>query len=206
MYDKNPPIAVKLIKIEDVPIASIIENPKSAVKMTIKNMPPPMPKRPDENPTNKPMIPADIKLKGILASSLSLLMLMILLTVTNRSKHPKIISNTLEGSADAAKPPKAPPIIPKMPNLIPGFMILSIVLVCLYAPLMDVGIMMAKLVPNEINMAKSGSTPMYFSKKYCKGTIRNPPPTPKRPDAKPAHIPIMISPIKYSIGNIATLI
>ena len=61
MYDKNPPIAVKLIKIEDVPIASIIENPKSEVKMTIKNMPPPMPKRPDENPTNKPMIPADIK-------------------------------------------------------------------------------------------------------------------------------------------------
>ena len=45
-----------------------------------------------------------------------------------------------------------------------------------------------------------------FSKKYCRGTIRNPPPTPKSPDAKPAHMPIKIKPIKYSIGNIASLI
>ena len=61
--------------------------------------------------------------------------------------------------------------------------------------------MIAKLVPNEINNAKSGSTPMYFNKKYCKGTIKNPPPTPKSPDAKPAHMPIKINPKKYSIGN-----
>ena len=65
---------------------------------------------------------------------------------------------------------------------------------------------MAKLVPNDINMAKSGSTPMYFSRKYWRGTIRNPPPTPKRPDAKPAHIPIKINPMKYSAGNITSLI
>ena len=80
-------------------------------------------------------------------------------------------------------------------------MILSIVLVCLYAPLNDVGTIIAKLVANEISIAKSGSTPMYFNKKYCRGTIINPPPTPKRPDANPAQIPIKINPMKYSIGN-----
>lgn len=62
---------------------------------------------------------------------------------------------------------------------------------------------MAKLVPNEINMAKSGSTPIYLSKKYCRGTIKKPPPTPKSPDAKPAQMPIKIKPMKYSIGNIS---
>ena len=61
---------------------------------------------------------------------------------------------------------------------------------------------MAKLVPKEIKIARSGDTPMYFNRKYCKGTIKNPPPTPKRPDANPAHIPIKINPMKYSIGNI----
>ena len=64
---------------------------------------------------------------------------------------------------------------------------------CLYAPLSDVGIIIAKLVPKEINIAKSGFTPIYFNKKYCRGTIRNPPPTPKSPEAKPAHIPIKIN-------------
>ena len=67
---------------------------------------------------------------------------------------------------------------------------------------MDVGIIMAKLVPKEIRIAKSGSTPMYLSKKYWRGTIKNPPPTPKSPDAKPAQIPIKIKAIKYSGGNI----
>ena len=33
-----------------------------------------------------------------------------------------------------------------------------------------------------------------FKRKYWKGTIKNPPPTPKRPDAKPATIPIKIKP------------
>lgn len=206
IYDRNPPTAVKLMKMEDVPIASIIEKPNREVKIAIKNIPPPTPKSPDENPTERPMIPAVNKLNGILASSLSLLMLMILLTVINKSRHPKMISNILEGSADATKPPKAPPITPKIPSLIPGCTILSIVRVCLYAPLRDVGIMIAKLVPNDINMAKSGSTPMYFNKKYCRGTIRNPPPIPKSPDAKPAHMPIKTNPIKYSIGNITSLI
>lgn len=46
---------------------------------------------------------------------------------------------------------------------------------------------------------------MYFNKKYCKGTIKNPPPTPKSPDANPAQIPIKIKPMKYSIGNIISL-
>ena len=202
IYDKNPPTAVRQMKIEDVPIASIIENPKSAVNMAIRNIPPPTPKRPDENPTKRPMIPHVPRLNGILASSLSLLMLMTLLTVMNKSRHPKINSNTLEGSADATKPPKSPPITPKMPNLIPGPMILSIVRVCLYAPLSEVGIIIARLVPNDINIAKSGSTPMYLSKKYCRGTIKNPPPTPRSPEAKPAQIPIKIKPMKYSIGNI----
>ena len=187
---------------EDVPIASIIEKPKSDVSIAIKNIPPPTPKSPDENPTRIPMIPAVIRLKGILASSLSLLMLTILLTVMNNNKRPNIISRTLEGKDEATKPPIAPPIIPKMPNRIPGLIIFCIVLVCLYAPLKDVGMIMAKLVPNDIKIAKSGSTPMYFNKKYCKGTIKNPPPTPKSPDAKPAHMPINIKPMKYSIGNI----
>ena len=133
-------------------------------------------------------------------------MLMILFTVMNSNKHPKIISRALDGIMEAVNPPMAPPIIPKIPNRIPGFMILSIALVCLYAPLKDVGMIMARLVPNEINIAKSGSTPMYFSKKYCRGTIKNPPPMPKRPDANPAQIPISISPMKYSIGNMTSLL
>ena len=77
---------------------------------------------------------------------------------------------------------------------------------CLYAPLKEVGIIIARLVPNEISIAKSGFTPMYFNRKYCSGTIKNPPPTPKSPEAKPAHIPIKIKPTYYSIGNIASLI
>lgn len=104
---------------DDVPIASIIENPKSAVRIAIKNIPPPTPKRPEENPTKRPIIPAVTKLNGILASSLSLLILTILFTVMNNNKRPNIISKTLEGSADATNPPIAPPIIPKTPNLIP---------------------------------------------------------------------------------------
>ena len=48
-------MAVREIKIEDVPIASIIENPNSEVKIAIKNIPPPTPKRPDANPTKRPM-------------------------------------------------------------------------------------------------------------------------------------------------------
>ena len=131
IYDKNPPTAVRLMKIDDVPIASIIEKPKSAVRMAIKNIPPPTPKRPEEKPTKRPMIPDVIILNGILASSRSLLMLTILLTVMNSNRRPNIISKTLEGNADATKPPTAPPIIPKMPSRIPGFIILSIVRVCL---------------------------------------------------------------------------
>jgi hypothetical protein len=65
-----------------------------------------------------------------------------------------------------------------------------------------VGIIIAKLVPNEINIARSEFTPMYLSKKYCRGTIKNPPPTPRSPDANPANTPIKIRPMKYSIGNI----
>ena len=206
MYDKNPPMAVRLMNIEEVPIASIIENPSSAVRIAIRNIPPPTPNNPDENPTKSPIIAVDIKLNGIFASSLSLLMLIMLFTAMNNNKHPKMISKTLEGSPDATKPPIAPPMIPNTPNRIPGFTILSIVLVCLYAPLSDVGMIMAKLVPKEMSIAKSGSTPMYFNKKYCRGTIKNPPPTPRSPDANPAHIPIKTNPMKYSIGNITSLI
>lgn len=195
-------MAVREIKIEDVPIASIIENPNSEVKIAIKNIPPPTPKRPDENPTRRPMAAVEIKLNGILASSRSLLMFTILLTVMKSSKHPKIISKTLDGNPDATNPPTAPPIIPKTPKRKPGLIILSIDRVCLYAPLNDVGIIMARLVAKEISIARSGSTPMYFNRKYCKGTIMNPPPIPKRPDANPAQIPIKIKPKKYSIGNI----
>ena len=201
-YDKNPPIAVNEMKMDDVPIASIIENPKRVVKIAIKNIPPPTPKSPDENPTANPMMAIESKLKGIFESCLSLLRLSRLLIDINSNKQPKIISNILDGSPDATNPPITPPIIPKIPNRNPGLMILSIVLVCLYAPLNEVGTMIAKLVANEMSIAKSGSTPMYFNKKYCKGTIMNPPPTPKRPDANPAQIPIKINPMKYSTGNI----
>ena len=38
IYDRNPPIAVREMKMEDVPMASIIEKPRSAVKMAIMNM------------------------------------------------------------------------------------------------------------------------------------------------------------------------
>ena len=115
-YDKNPPTAVKEIKIDEVPIASINENPKSAVNIAIKNTPPPTPRSPDENPTTKPTMEIVIKLNGIFASSLSLFMLTILFTVMKRSKHPNINSKILEGNADAANPPNTPPTIPKTPN------------------------------------------------------------------------------------------
>ena len=131
IYDKNPPMAVRQINTDDVPIASIKENPRSAVKIAIRNIPPPTPKSPDENPTNKPMIAVETKLNGILASSLSLLMLIILFTAINNNNRPKIISRTLEGNADATNPPKTPPTRPKIPSLMPGFRILSLVLVCL---------------------------------------------------------------------------
>jgi hypothetical protein len=44
-------------------------------------------------------------------------------------------------------------------------------------------------------MASEGSTPTDVNKKNCKGTIRNPPPTPSNPEANPAKIPIRINPI-----------
>ena len=75
------------MKIEEVPIASIIEKPKRAVRIAIKNTPPPTPNNPDEKPTNNPIIPVVIKLNGILASSRSLLMLRTLFTVTNRNEE-----------------------------------------------------------------------------------------------------------------------
>lgn len=190
------------MKIDEVPIASIIEKPSSEVKIAIRNIPPPTPNNPEEKPTNNPMIPEFIKLNEILAFSLSLLMLMILFTATNSNKHPKIISRILNGSDDATNPPINPPIIPNIPNCTPGLIIPSIERECLYAPLIEVGIIIAKLVPNEIRIAKSEFTPMYCKRKYCRGTIRNPPPIPRSPDAKPANMPIIIKPMKYSIGNI----
>ena len=50
---------------------------------------------------------------------------------SRNNNKPKIISRTLEGNAVAANPPKTPPTRPKTPSLIPGFRILSMVLVCL---------------------------------------------------------------------------
>ena len=192
-------MAVKLINIEDVPIASINENPKIEVKITIKNTPPPMPKSPEANPTEIPITAEEIRLNGIFASSFSLFLSRIFLTATNNNKHPNIISKALDGSPDATKPPTALPIIPNMPNFNPGFTIPSNDFECLNA----VGTMIAKLVPIDMSIARPGSTPMYFNKKYCRGTIKNPPPTPKSPDAKPAKTPIKIKPKKYSIGNIS---
>jgi len=40
------------------------------------------------------------------------------------------------------------------------------------------------------------STPIFCKRKNCKGTIINPPPTPNKPDARPAIIPIKINPMK----------
>ena len=59
--------------------------------------------------------------------------------------------------------------------------------------------MIARLEPRDTIIAKSGFTPLDVSRKYCKGTMRNPPPTPRSPDAKPATIPIIASPIKKLI-------
>ena len=53
---------------DDIPIARIIENPKSIVKITIKNMPPPMPSNPEKNPTKRPVNIIAKKLKSNLAS------------------------------------------------------------------------------------------------------------------------------------------
>ena len=173
---------------EEVPIARIIENPKSVVKITIKNIPPPIPSKPEENPTKRPVKAMEIKLKSNYASFSFLSSDKIFLIAMNNNKSPKIISRTLEVKPDATKPPIKLPMIPKIPNLIPGSIILSNFWECLYAPLVAVGIIIAKLVPNEISIARSGATPIYFKRKYWKGTIKNPPPTPKSPDANPATI------------------
>ena len=106
-----------------------------------------------------------------------------------------------DGSIEATPPPISPPIIPKTPNFIPGSITFFKVLVCLYALLHEVGIIIARLVPRDTNIAKPGSTPTCSKRKYCKGTIKNPPPTPKRPDANPATIPINAKPIKNSKVN-----
>ena len=105
-----------------------------------------------------------------------------------------MICRIFEGMIVAVNPPITPPIIPKIPNLNPVPTIPSNFCECLYAPLVAVGMMIAKLVPREIRIAKSCEIPMYFSRKYCKGTIKKPPPTPKRPEANPAIIPIRINP------------
>lgn len=112
---------------------------------------------------------------------------------------PKRNSKMSVGSIEARLPPITPPTIPKSPSFTPGFTMFLSVLVCLYAPLKAVGIIMAKLVPKETSIAILISTPIYSNKNSCKGTIRKPPPTPINPDANPATIPIKASPIIYSI-------
>ena len=110
------------------------------------NTPPPTPNNPDANPTNKPIMQVDMRLNGILASTLSLLKLIKLLTATNNNKQPNIIFNILDDKIEATIPPITPPAIPKMPKRTPGSTIPSIVLACLYAPLKEVGMIIAKLV------------------------------------------------------------
>ena len=125
IYEIVPPTAVKEINTDEVPIALIIENPKSIVKITIKNIPPPIPSSPEKNPTNNPVIIIVIMLKSNLASFSFLSLESIFLIAINNSKSPKIISNMFEGNIEATNPPMKLPIIPKIPNLIPGSMILS---------------------------------------------------------------------------------
>jgi hypothetical protein len=62
--------------------------------------------------------------------------------------------------------------------------------------------MIAKLVPKETIKASPGSIPTEVNKKNCRGTIINPPPTPNKPDAKPAIIPIITNPMKYNMVKI----
>ena len=62
--------------------------------------------------------------------------------------------------------------------------------------------MIARLEPRDTIIAKSGFTPLDVSRKYCKGTMRKPPPTPRSPDAKPANIPIRASPMIKLIERI----
>ena len=103
---------------DDIPIARIIENPKSIVKITIKNMPPPMPSNPEKNPTKRPVNIIAKKLKSNLASFSFLSLESKFLIAINKSKHPKIISKILEGASEATNPPIKLPKIPKIPNLI----------------------------------------------------------------------------------------
>ena len=118
-------MAVNEMNTEEVPMARIIENPKSIVNMTIKNIPPPIPRRPEKNPTNKPVNIIVIKLKSNLASFSFFSLESMFLIAMNNNKSPKIISNVLDGNTEATKPPIKLPIIPNIPNLIPGPMILS---------------------------------------------------------------------------------
>ena len=90
----------------------------------------------------------------------------------SNNKHPNMIFNICVGSIDAIRPPNMLPTIPNNPSLIPGFKILSITFKCVHAPLVAVGIIMARLVPRDIIMASDGSTPRYSNRKYWNGTIK----------------------------------
>ena len=125
IYDIVPPIAVREINTDEVPIALIIGNPKSIVRMTIKKIPPPIPNNPEKNPTNKPVNIIVMKLKSNLALFSFLSFEIMFLIAMNNNKTPKIIYNILDGNMEATKPPQKLPIIPKIPSFIPGSMILS---------------------------------------------------------------------------------
>jgi hypothetical protein len=72
------------------------------------------------------------------------------------------------------------------------------------APLIAVGKITAKLVPNATLIAVVGSTPNEVSRKNWMGTIIKPPPTPKSPDANPTSAPVRSNTLKYNIKSIVT--
>lgn len=62
IYDIVPPIAVNEMKTDEIPIDLINENPKIIVRIRIRNMPPPIPSKPDRKPT---IIPVNVMDNGL---------------------------------------------------------------------------------------------------------------------------------------------
>lgn len=58
---------------------------------------------------------------------------------------------------------------------------------------MAVGRITARLVANEILIARSAGRPVAVSSQYWIGTRMKPPPTPKRPEAVPTRRPVSSS-------------
>ena len=116
-------MAANEINTLEIPIDSIIENPKITDRIVTINTPPPIPSKPESTPTLTPISAADNILNLILGLVFPVFLFKNMLIAIIIKTIPKNICNILVGAYDARKPPKNPPNIPNIPKIIPGFKI-----------------------------------------------------------------------------------